>query len=268
MCSEDSLVITDLTIEFVLKPSSGLKPKHWLRIKKDLYLQTHARNTAWLQVGQTTKEELTSTTLVVTNIRIGSPPEDSKDAWESRPTDLWIQRKSYTGNIEKVFMGVDVLFGVDAVDARPQWNILDEPLKLEDASPETPTARLTLRRGLPHTKPEPQTLRARDDGSFKIVQISDTHMVTGVGTCDDAMDASGQSLPKSEADPLTVKFIGSILDSEKPDLVLLTGDQPHHGILDSQTVLLKVMAPIIERYIPWAVVFGNHDDEGDFALSR
>lgn len=93
-------------------------------------------------------------------------------------------------------------------------------------------------------------------------------MVTGVGVCNDAMDADRQPLPESEADPLTVNFMGGILDVEKPDLVILTGDQLHHDILDSKTALFKVVAPLIERSISFAAVFGNHDDEGSYALSR
>jgi DNA repair exonuclease SbcCD nuclease subunit len=65
-----------------------------------------------------------------------------------------------------------------------------------------------------------------------------------------------------------MKFIGTILDVEKPDLVVLTGDQLHHNISDSQTALNKVVAPIIQRRIPFAAVFGNHDSEGIHALSR
>lgn len=93
-------------------------------------------------------------------------------------------------------------------------------------------------------------------------------MVTGVGVCKDAIDAHGKYLPESEADPLTVNFIGKILDDENPDLVVLTGDQLHHDIADSQSALFKVVAPIIERSIPFAAVFGNHDSEGIHALSR
>lgn len=93
-------------------------------------------------------------------------------------------------------------------------------------------------------------------------------MVVGVGVCKDAIDARGQDLPESDADPLTVDFIGKVLDVEKPDLVILTGDQIHHDIPDSQSALFKVVAPIIERSIPFAAVFGNHDSEGVHALSR
>ena len=93
-------------------------------------------------------------------------------------------------------------------------------------------------------------------------------MVTGSGICKDAIDADGNRLPESEADPLTVKFMGEVLDVEKPDLAVLGGDQLHHDILHSKSALLKTVAPFIARSIPVAAVFGNHDDEGTHALSR
>jgi predicted MPP superfamily phosphohydrolase len=138
-----------------------------------------------------------------------------------------------------------------------------------NAQPKVLAARLSILRG--RAKPRSDAgpvLRVREDGSFKIVQISDTHMVTGVGFCKDAVDADGNFLPESEADPLTVNFIEKILDVERPDLVILTGDQLHHDIPDSQSALFKVVAPIIKRSIPFAAVFGNHDSEGIHALSR
>jgi hypothetical protein len=163
---------------------------------------------------------------------------------------------------------VEVLFGIDAVDPRPQWALMESSLQL-NARPEVPVARLSILYGRAKSRPDSRaTLRVKEDGAFKIVQISDTHMVTGVGICKDAIDAQGKNLPESEADPLTVDFIGKILDVEKPDFVILTGDQLHHGIPDSQSAIFKVVAPIIERSIPFAAVFGNHDSEGIHALSR
>jgi len=67
-------------------------------------------------------------------------------------------------------------------------------------------------------------LRVKENSKFKIVQISDMHIVTGVGVYKDAINAHGNNLPESEADPLTIDFIGKILDVEKPDLVILTRD--------------------------------------------
>ena len=142
------------------------------------------------------------------------------------------------------------------------------PLQL-NAQSNVPVARLRVLHGSAKPRSDDRVaLRVREDGKFKIVQISDTHMVTGVGACKDAIDARGNRLPESEADPLTVNFIGKILDTEKPDLVILTGDQLHHDISDSQSALFKVVAPVIERSTPFAAVFGNHDSEGIHALSR
>ena len=93
-------------------------------------------------------------------------------------------------------------------------------------------------------------------------------MVTGLGVCRDGLGADGEYLPENAADPQTVNFIGETLDVEQPDLVVFTGDQLHHDIFDSQTALFKVVAPVVQRSIPFAVVFGNHDSEGAHALSR
>jgi hypothetical protein len=163
---------------------------------------------------------------------------------------------------------VDVLFGTDAVDPRPDWVLMQPSLRL-NALPEIPVARLTVLCG--RVKPRPDTrapLRVKENGEFRIMQISDTHMGTGPGTCKDAIGAHGEKLPEFEADPRTVDLIGKKLDEEKPDLVVLAGDLLHHDILDSKSALFKVLAPIIERSILFVVIFGNHDSEGPHALSR
>lgn len=260
-------VITDLTV-CVSPPSiCELDPRVWHRVEKDLYLYTSTQS-AWLYVALANEKELVAEDLLVTDIRVGDPPPNLDHAWESRPGGIWILRSKFSGKIEQALTGVDVLFGVDAVDPRPQWTLMRSPLQL-NAQSNVPVARLSVLHG--RAKPrldDRAALRVREDGKFKIVQISDTHMVTGVGTCKDAIDAHGNHLPESEADPLTVNFIGKILDIEKPDLVILTGDQLHHDISDSQSALFKVVAPIIERSTPFAAVFGNHDSEGIHALSR
>lgn len=269
-----SYVTTDLTISFSSPsdppPTCPLNPPKWHRIDTDLFLHS-LRRSAWLEVARTEEQELTADDLVITDIRVsGQNPNHGRDSlWESRPGGIWILRGHYTGESLQAVTAVDALFGVDAVDPRPQWVLAEQPLLLE-TQPEVPVPRLTVRygRAQPVLGGDRTPLRIREDGKFKIVQLSDTHMVTGVGVCNDAMDADGQPLPESEADPLTVNFMGGILDVEKPDLVILTGDQLHHDILDSKTALFKVVAPLIERSISFAAVFGNHDDEGSYALSR
>jgi hypothetical protein len=263
-------VITDLTMGVFPPEIPPSAPAHsWHRVEKDLNLYM-AKHSEWLYLLRANENELGAEDLVVTDIRVGEPPPNSSSnsLWESRPGGIWVLRCKYSGKIGQAITEVDVLFGVDAVDPRPQWTLTSSPLKLH-AQPKGPVARLSILRG--RAKPRPdvrEALRVRKGGTLKILQISDTHMVTGVGTCKDAMDADGKYLPESEADPLTVNFIGKVLDVEGPDLVVFTGDQLHHDIPDSQSALFKAVAPIIERSIPFAAVFGNHDSEGAHAMSR
>jgi hypothetical protein len=58
-----------------------------------------------------------------------------------------------------------------------------------------------------------------------------------------------------------------VLDVERPDLVVLTGDVVSgYETADAAAAWRAAVAPIVRRGLPWAAVFGNHDDEG--ALSR
>ncbi|KAI1576222.1 Calcineurin-like phosphoesterase [Pyrenophora tritici-repentis] len=266
-------VVTDLTIRIVSPrdpPSTPeTNPPIWHRIEKELYLHK-SRQTAWLYVALKNEEELEEEDFLVTDIRVGESPPNagSGQAWDSRPGGIWVLRSKFSGSIDQAVTEVDILFGMDAIDPRPQWALMQSSLQL-NGEPEIPVARLSVLHGrVKPTLGARPDLRVRADGRFKIVQISDTHMVTGIGVCKDAIDAHGKHLPESGADPLTMKFIGTILDVEKPDLVVLTGDQLHHDIPDSQTALFKALAPIIQRQIPFAAVFGNHDSEGVHALSR
>ncbi|KAK2036208.1 Metallo-dependent phosphatase [Colletotrichum somersetense] len=264
-------IVTDLTV--LISPttfpsSCELDPRKWHIIEKNLYLDK-SQQSAWLYVELANEEELTPEDLLLIDVRVGDRPTNhsSSHSWESRPGGVWLLRSMSPGMIDRAVREVDVLFGKDAVDPRPRWTLMSSSLQL--GQPKVPVARLSVLRG----RAEPKTgdraaLRVRGDGKFKIAQISDTHMVTGVGVCKDAIDAHGEYLPESEADPLTVEFIGRTLDVEKPDLVILTGDQVHHDIPDSKSALFKVVSPIIERSIPFSAVFGNHDSEGTHALTR
>ncbi|ERI91559.1 Ser/Thr phosphatase family protein [Clostridiales bacterium oral taxon 876 str. F0540] len=92
--------------------------------------------------------------------------------------------------------------------------------------------------------PKPE-LKFRKDGTFKIVQFTDS-----------------QDGP--DIDVRTLNLMNKILDFEKPDLVVLTGDNIDGRSTTSEEVkksINNIAGPMERRKIPWAVVFGNHDDE-------
>ena len=160
---------------------------------------------------------------------------------------------------------MDVLFGSDSVEARPGWERIPEGLILPDSGGENQGAYLTVRRGPAHEIHKP-TLHVNANGRFKILQVADLHLSTGPGVCRDA-EPPNHNGGKCDADPRTLAFISSVLDDERPDIIVLSGDQVNGETSpDAQSAVFKFAALFIERKIPYATIFGNHDDEG--SLSR
>lgn len=83
------------------------------------------------------------------------------------------------------------------------------------------------------------------DGNFKIVQFTDTHEGPG-------------------SDVRTLSLMDKILDAERPELALITGDiidGKCRSRDDVEHAIKKIVQPMEKKGIPWAVIFGNHDDE-------
>ena len=90
-------------------------------------------------------------------------------------------------------------------------------------------------------------LQFHQDGKFKIMMISDTQ-------------------DTDKADQRMLNFINAALDQEKPDLVVFTGDNIAGKWIGStvekvRIAIDKIIQPLVQRGIPFAVVFGNHDGE-------
>ena len=90
------------------------------------------------------------------------------------------------------------------------------------------------------------------------MQIADLHFSVNQGECRDTA-----LTPCASSDNKTLSFLDSVLVKEKPDLVVFTGDQLNGQSTswDAKTVLAKFARTVTDRQIPWAAVFGNHDDE-------
>lgn len=165
----------------------------------------------------------------------------------------------------KIITDFTVLFGDDCVDPRPDWTLLkDSPINHGSSSLKS---YVTYKNQILSDRDQTIELHPDSNGKFKIVQLADLHMGVGKGKCIDEYPPSPDGV-KCEADPKTIKFINKVLDIENPQMVVFTGDQVmgDKSLQDSETTLLKALSPVIERGIPWALTWGNHDDEG--SLSR
>lgn len=99
----------------------------------------------------------------------------------------------------------------------------------------------------PHTSAAPDLRIARRfgyglDGTFKVLQFTDSHYITGD--------------PRSER---ALRCIEEMLALEKPDLVIHTGDIVF-GKPDIPSAL-EVLSALAQSGIPWAVALGNHDSQ-------
>ncbi|WPG98177.1 Phosphatase DCR2 [Acrodontium crateriforme] len=275
-------VITDITVTFCssanLFSSCRLDSDQWHRVEKDLYLRSGWVQSAWLHYQHKKEEELGADDRVVIGLKVSrnnpnsaEDREDPSEVWESRPGGIWILRSNrrHDSDSSRAITAVDVLFGPDSVEVRPNWELTPTPLLLSSG---TQIVRLSTRHGHPpplstqYTQVKP---RVSKEGRFKILQISDTHLATGLGVCRDALGEDELPSKNCEADTRTLEFLEKILDEEKPDLVVLSGDQTEGPAApDTQSTIFKLAALMIERKIPYAAIFGNHDNEGDVSLSR
>lgn len=97
---------------------------------------------------------------------------------------------------------------------------------------------------------KPRSLKFNLDGTFKIVQFTDTHI----------------SYSRLDNSMKTIETMRAVLDLEKPDLVIFTGD----NVIDSplKEGLQLLVEPLVTRHIPYIMLFGNHDTEPGMKISR
>ncbi|KAI5953950.1 DCR2 [Candida margitis] len=200
------------------------------------------------------KDELTRVYYIPTK------EELTKSGWQYKSHGIWVKYGPH--NSKDAITAFDILFGLDAVDPRPNWNLVKIPVRDACSSSGIPPF-ITYRRGpkLDYKKEFDNPLVMNDNDEFKILQVADLHFSTGYGKCLNPEPASSASGCK--ADSRTLEFVNKVLDIEQPDFVVLTGDQIFGSSApDSETAAFKALSPFIERKIPFALVLGNHDAEG------
>lgn len=183
-----------------------------------------------------------------------------KSGWRYKSNGIWLKYGPHSS--KNAVSAIDLLFGYETVDPRPNWNLIKTPI-IGVSNPSNLPAYITFRRGpkIDYKKEIGTTLTMNSEDKFKILQIADLHFSTGYGKCLDPQPPS--SAKGCKADSRTLEFINKVLDLEKPDMVVLTGDQIFGDASpDLESSAFKALNPFVERKIPFAITVGNHDDEG------
>ncbi|KAH8704382.1 Metallo-dependent phosphatase-like protein [Phaeosphaeriaceae sp. PMI808] len=94
-------------------------------------------------------------------------------------------------------------------------------------------------------------LRFSYNGKFSITVFSDLHF-----------GEPEWVRKRPNADLRTISVMNSILDEEKPNLVVFNGDMiscEYVAPLAANGILDEIMRPLVDRDLPFAATFGNHD---------
>lgn len=242
----------------------------WVRVRPDLnrqggwtYLNIYYRRTRRLDIP------------LITDLKLlgeGEEPSPMSDAWHkasksvragvprTAPLYLWYKAGKTAQEMTEVekrhdlITELDVLYGEDTT-----WYGFDrlEPPTTEQVKNKIEGTYITYRRGVKRP-PRAPPLHFSKDGRFRILQVADLHFSVSQGTCRDTILS-----PCEHSDNLTSTLLGRILDEEQPNMVVFTGDQLNgQGTSwDVRTVLAKFAKTVTDRHIPWAAIFGNHDEE-------
>ncbi|XP_071717181.1 probable inactive purple acid phosphatase 29 [Rutidosis leptorrhynchoides] len=85
--------------------------------------------------------------------------------------------------------------------------------------------------------------------------------------CKDVLPNQFDPQEENCSDLMTSRFIERMIEAEKPDLIVFTGDNIYGpDATDAVKSMNAAFAPAIKSKIPWAAVLGNHDQES--TLSR
>ncbi|KAF9922102.1 purple acid phosphatase [Linnemannia zychae] len=237
--------------------SHTLPPKH-----------AHYLDVRWMILGHSVPGErpITSLNLSLRQQQDSNDNEDDGVTSESIDTGIRFKnnniylnyRRGELGNRKDALDNIAVELGMNPIPYG--WNLASFDRTPDEEAPDW-NAQIIYRTG-EKTLPKVPALKFKNDGSFKIVQFADIHMATGPHSCYNA-----PSTMACIGDINTSEMMERVLEAERPDLVVFTGDNVN-GMTsnDAYSTILKYSKPVVERGIPWTIIFGNHDEEGD--LSR
>ena len=110
-----------------------------------------------------------------------------------------------------------------------------------------------------------KTMEVGEDGTFKILQLTDIHFINSEVEFQEDLSRS-----YCYRDDWAMTAITEVIRAANPDLIIVTGDSVFTldtiyrftYTNDNEAAFCK-MAKFIDSFnIPWALIFGNHDEEG------
>ena len=107
------------------------------------------------------------------------------------------------------------------------------------------------------------TIEIPADREIKILQLTDTQIIDSSQMRYPERLAPSQieAWARGNMDKNCLNYITQLIENERPDLIILTGDIVY-GEFDDSGIIWTRMVNFMDSFgIPWAPIFGNHDNE-------
>ena len=103
---------------------------------------------------------------------------------------------------------------------------------------------------------------------IRILQLTDTQIIdASQSRSEDRLDANSKiKWATNTIEANCFNYIRDTIEMTNPDLILITGDVVYGEFDDTGTTFRKVVKYMDSFKIPWAIVFGNHDNESKMGV--
>ena len=112
------------------------------------------------------------------------------------------------------------------------------------------------------------TVEIPSDRDIKILQLTDTQIIDSsqMRTANRLPASMVEMWSRANIDKNCFNYIAELIESERPDLILLTGDIVYGEFDDSGEIWIRIVDFMDSFGIPWAPIFGNHDNESTMGV--
>ncbi len=101
----------------------------------------------------------------------------------------------------------------------------------------------------------------QEDRNIRVLQITDTQIIDAMQTRPGRTGVYYDQWAPENMQKACFQYISQAVASYKPDLIIMTGDLVYGEFDDNGTSLLALINFMDSLQIPWAPVFGNHENE-------
>ncbi len=110
------------------------------------------------------------------------------------------------------------------------------------------------------------TVDVEEGREIRVLQLTDTQIIDASQARPGRTGVDYENWVPENMNKACFKYITQVVNVYKPDLIIMTGDLVYGEFDDAGTSLIALIEYMDSLQIPWAPVFGNHDNESKMGV--